>query len=84
MVFGGRDFPSRVCGFPEDFSSPHNPEEIRGAKERLEADMGRPYSEVLDQPRLTAIFDMAAARSAPSFDKCWREIHLLIERLRAD
>jgi hypothetical protein len=70
-----------MCGLPQDFSPPQNPEEIQGAKERLQAKMGRPYSEVLDQPRFTAIFDLAAARSARSFDKCFREIQRLIEIL---
>ena len=29
----------------------------------------QPYSETLDQPALTAILDLDAARAAPSFDK---------------
>jgi len=34
------------------------------------------------QPALTAIFDMNAARSADSFDKCYREIVRLLSLLR--
>ena len=36
----------------------------------------------LDQAALTQIFDMAAARRADSFDKCYREITGLLNRLR--
>ena len=58
---------------------PANPEEIRGAKERLADLMGAPYSETVDQPAFAAQFDMAAARNAcPSFDKCWRAVEWLL------
>jgi hypothetical protein len=70
-------------GLNQDFSPPPTPEAIRGAKEQLQMNMARSYSEVLDQPRFTAKFDLDAARAAPSFDKCCREIRRLIELLRA-
>ncbi len=51
-----------------DAVSPADPESPRGAKEKLQASMLRPYSETLDQPALTALFDLAAAyRSCRSF-----------------
>ena len=70
-------------GLPPDLAPPRNPEEIRGAKEWLRERMrGRVYSETIDQPALAAIFDLNQARGAKSFDKCYREIQLLIERYR--
>jgi hypothetical protein len=45
-----------------------DPESTRGAKEKLQSSMLKPYSETLDQPALTALFDLAAAhRSCRSF-----------------
>jgi hypothetical protein len=70
-------------GLPVDLVAPPNPEEIRGAKEWLRERMrGHVYSETIDQPALTAIFDLNQARAAKSFDKCYREIRLLIERFQ--
>ena len=70
-------------GLPPDLAPPRNPEEIRGAKEWLRERMrGRVYSETIDQPALAAIFDLNQARVAKSFDKCYRELQLLIERFR--
>jgi hypothetical protein len=65
-------------------ATPEDPEEIRGAKEWLTDRMpaGRSYSESSDQPALAAVFDMESARRANSFDKCYREIVRLIERVR--
>ena len=40
------------------------------------------YSETIDEPALTAIFDLNQARSMNSFDKCYRDLRLLIERFR--
>lgn len=67
-------------GLRDDLKSPADPEEIRGAKEWLTAHMagGQHYVETLDQPALAAVFDLAAARRADSFDKCWRELNRLI------
>jgi len=70
----------------ETLTSVDNPEQIRGAKEWLSHRMPQndSYSETLDQPALTALFDMQAARRANSFDKCYREIACMINRLKAD
>lgn len=71
-------------GLPADLISPENPEDIRGAKEWLTEKMlqGQSYAESSDQPALTAVFDMNAARRADSFDKCYREVVRLLNQLR--
>jgi hypothetical protein len=65
---------------PVDLGSPRDPEAIRGAKEWLDRHMprGRAYIETVDQPALAARFDLALARRARSFDKCYREIVRLL------
>jgi Domain of unknown function (DUF4276) len=71
-------------GLPNDLSSPQDPESIRGAKEWIARRMTREatYSETVDQPALTASFDLqAAAQKSDSFDKCLREITRLIQTL---
>lgn len=71
-------------GLPPDLAAPADPEAIRGAKEWLR-DRMQPkfkYHEVLDQPALTARFDLATARRTNSFDKCYREVTRLLEELR--
>ena len=40
---------------------------------------GQGYRETLHQPALTAIFDLDAAREAPSFDKLWRDVTALLQ-----
>ena len=71
-------------GLPLDLNGPPNPEEIRGAKEWLTKRMppGQGYSESSDQPAFTSLFDLDVARRADSFDKCYREIVRLLDRLR--
>jgi hypothetical protein len=70
-------------GLPADLSPPQDSEGIRGAKGWLRERMrGRVYSETIDQPALAAIFDLNQARTARSFDKCYRDLQLLIERFR--
>jgi hypothetical protein len=71
-------------GLPADLTGPPDPEAVRGAKEWLQDRMprGRSYAESSDQPALTAVFDMNAARRAGSFDKCHREISRLLQLLR--
>ena len=71
-------------GLPLDLTGPQNPEAVRGAKEWLASRMLRVqgYSESSDQPALTSLFDMNAARRADSFDKCYREIVRLLNHLR--
>ncbi len=67
-------------GLAEDLAKVEDPEGIRGAKEFLKKHMrgSRKYSERMDQPAMTAMFDMQMAREhSPSFDKCWREIDRL-------
>jgi len=57
-----------------------DPESIRDAKGYLTRQMegGRTYFERLDQPALTAVFDIALARQrSDSFDKCCREVERL-------
>ncbi|MBU4273663.1 MAG: DUF4276 family protein [Planctomycetes bacterium] len=64
-------------GIPRDVSPLDDVESIH-AKRRLEKIMPV-YSPVLDQPALTAQFNMNLARSrSDSFDKCWREIERLL------
>jgi hypothetical protein len=67
-------------GLPLDLVSPAEPEALRGAKEWLRDRMpaGTKYREVLDQPALTALFDMTTARRAPSFAKCPRDVVRLL------
>jgi hypothetical protein len=72
-------------GLPSNLTSPSDPESIRGAKEWIARHIrgGRTYSETLDQPALTALFDLnQATRRSDSFDKCVREITSLILQLR--
>jgi hypothetical protein len=72
-------------GLPDNLTPPPDPESIRGAKEWIARRMtgGSTYSETLDQPALTAIFDLAqAVGRSDSFDKCIREITSLIRRVR--
>ncbi len=67
-------------GLPAELKPPSDPEGIQGAKDWLGKQMGksRRYSETLDQPALTARFDLQMARSADSFDKCFREVSRLL------
>jgi hypothetical protein len=71
-------------GLPDDFTGPPDPEAIRGAKEWLADRMprGQGYSESSDQPALTAVFDINAARRVDSFDKCHREVARLLNLVR--
>lgn len=67
-------------GLAHDLQSPVDPEAVQGAKEWLSQRMGSSerYTETLDQPALAAAFDLAMARRADSFDKCYREIVRLL------
>lgn len=69
-------------GLPGILVPPQDPETIRDAKGWLSERMGAPYREVLDQPALAARFDLAAARSAPSFDKLVRDFEALLHSKR--
>lgn len=72
-------------GLPMDLEAPAEPEATRDAKGWLTARMpeGRTYSATEDQAAFTAIFSLEAARLAGSFDKCFREILHMLERLRS-
>lgn len=68
-------------GLALDLKSPPRPEEVRGAKEWLRHHMppGTSYSPTQDQPALTEVFDLSAARAAsPSFARCHREVVRLL------
>ncbi len=68
-------------GLAADLAPPPDPESIRGAKAWLTARMiaGRSYKETVDQPALAALFDLQQARTAPSFDKFFRDVVAIVE-----
>ena len=73
-------------GLPDNLQPPADPEAIRGAKEWLTGRMaaGRAYSPTLDQPALSARFDLDLARErSESFDKFYRDTVALISRLQS-
>ena len=73
-------------GLPDNLQPPADPEVIRGAKEWLTGRMtaGRVYSPTLDQPALSARFDLDLARErSESFDKFYRDTVALISRLQS-
>lgn len=68
-------------GLPDDLEPPTEPESVRDAKGWLQARRadGFAYSPTTDQPALTAVMDLEAARSgSASFDKLWRDIERLV------
>jgi hypothetical protein len=72
-----------VRGLSNQLLPPPNPEAVVGAKEWLTAQMstGRRYRPTVDQAALAERFDLAMARQADSFEKCYREIAKLVRRL---
>ena len=66
-------------GIRPDAAWPGNPEEPRGAKERLRDLMpGRSYLDVDDQPALMASLDIESARlRCPSLDKLLRDLRAM-------
>lgn len=72
-IAGNRDIASDVL-------APPDPESIRDAKGWITRQMppGRTYRPTRDQAALTAVFDLDAARSSPSFDKLWRNVTALL------
>lgn len=73
-------------GLPLDLTAPPNPESIQSPKAWLGRYMrasGGTYSETIDQPAFASVFALVAARSADSFDKCYREMEALLARLPA-
>ena len=73
-------------GLRDSLIAPADPESVRDAKGMLTDNMAgsRAYSETVDQPKLTAVFDMELARQrSPSFDKLWREVQVLFQGAQA-
>jgi Domain of unknown function (DUF4276) len=69
------------CGLPNGLQVPSNPEGIRDAKGWLTDRRvdGLQYSPTVDQAALGSVFDIEQARKvAPSFDKFYREVEILI------
>lgn len=73
-------------GLSESLERPENPETIRDAKAWLKRRSRKgAYSETVDQPALTAVFDMASARKhSASFDKFCRDFERLIAPWRSE
>ena len=69
-------------GIDSSTAPPPDAESIRNAKGWLSKQMptGHPYRPTLLQPSLTAIFDLDAARAAPSFEKLWRDVTSMLTR----
>ncbi len=67
-------------GIASTATAPPDPESLPDAKGLVSRQMpaGRSYRETLDQPALTAIFDLELARRSPSFDKLWRDVTSLL------
>lgn len=73
------------CGINDDAATPNDPESRRDAKGALEHFMPerRAYSETLDQPAMSAVFDMARAhRGNRSFRKLVKVIGEALTRLQ--
>ena len=70
-------------GLSAALKPPSDPEAVPGAKEWLRKHMegSRKYSETVDQPALTRVFDLNAARQTASFDKLWRDVERLLFEL---
>ena len=68
------------CGIASSTTAVEHAEEVRNAKGWLSRRMlgSRRYSPKHDQSTLTRVFDLDAARSAPSFDKFWRDVHAIL------
>lgn len=83
---GAKESLRGVNGISQNATTPLNPENIRGAKERLTRNVasGRRYLAVDDQPTFAERFDLQAARrSCPSFDKCFRDVERIIHAIGA-
>lgn len=65
-------------GLPTNLGAPPQPERIRDAKGWLSSHMPSGYSETIDQPALTSVFDLEAARRTDSFDKLVRDMCTLL------
>ena len=83
---GAKESLRGVRGIRGDATAPPNPEDIRGAKEHLTANMlaGRRYLAVDDQPAMAKMVDLALARErCPSFAKFHQDVNRLVFQLRA-
>ncbi len=71
---------------PADAPNPTDPEGIVNPKRTLSRwfPVGHRYSERVDQPALTATFDLDQAGACPSFVKLRKEVHRLIEEMRSE
>jgi hypothetical protein len=83
---GAKESLRGIRGIRGDATAPPRPEDIRGAKEHLAANMlaGRRYLAVDDQPAMAEMMDLAIARErCPSFAKLRRDVNSLVSQLRA-
>lgn len=90
VVIANKEFEAWFLGAKESLAgtrgvvanavAPQNPEDIRGARERLSQNMrGRRCVSVDDQPAFAVQFDMNLARDrCPSFDKLLRDVTHLV------
>lgn len=69
-----------VAGLPAGVEAPPDPEAVRGGKEWLtqQRQGSQAYNPVLEQAKFTRQMSFEEARRAPSFDRCWRELHRLL------
>jgi hypothetical protein len=64
-----------VNGLPADLTPPEDPEGHKLGKSWVKKQLRRKYSEPVDQPRFTAIMDLAlCCKNSPSFEKLYREL----------
>jgi hypothetical protein len=66
-------------GLSSDLEPPPDPERIRDAKGWLTERMTRPYDEVVHQVEFTRVFDLAEARTNPSFRRLSERVRALFE-----
>lgn len=68
------------CDIAPSATAVDHAESIRNAKGWLSRRMprGRGYNPKRDQPTLTRVFDLDAARTASSFDKFWRDVDAIL------
>lgn len=83
---GAKESLRKVRGIAPTAQSPESPEAVRGAKERLSANMQRRrYVPVDDQAALAAEMSLAdARRRCPSLDKLFREVRRLVSAMDAE
>jgi hypothetical protein len=68
-----------IADHPDIIDDPEKNRDPKGILRRFMTGIGS-YSPVVDQPALTALFDLEMARKqAPSFDKCWRVVENLFQ-----